>query len=94
MTERSKTILKLLLKEQIYISRVIRDKLKNSIKQLKAKLKSGTPLEFHLVEKIHQTLYKKSFNLTKKRHIRKSDELINKKTGTKSAISITIEMGY
>ena len=37
-----------------------------------------TPEEFHLVEKIHKNLYKKSFGLTKKRHIRKFNELITK----------------
>ena len=89
MTERSKTILNLLLKERVYINHVIRDKLKNSIEQLKAKLKSETPAEFHLVGQIHQNFYKK-----KKRDIRKSDDLISKKKGTKSAISITKEMGY
>ena len=69
--ERSKIILQragnLLLQERI--SNVIRDKLKNSIGQLRAKiLESKTPEEFHPVEKIHENLYKKSFELTKKRH--------------------------
>ena len=94
MTKRSKTILqrvdKLLLKERIYINHVIRGRLKNSMEQLKAK----TPEEFHLVQKIHQNLYKKSFDLAKKEHIWKFDELISKKKGTKSATSITKEMGY
>ena len=45
------------------------DRLKNSIEQLKGKiLESITPEEFHLVEKIHEEVYKKSFELTKKRH--------------------------
>ena len=71
--ERSKIILqragKLLLQERIHISLVIRDRLKNSIGQLKAKiLESKTPEEFHPVEKIHENLSKKSFELTKKRH--------------------------
>ena len=45
------------------------DRLKNSIEQLKGKiLESITPEEFHLVEKIHEKVYKKSFELTKKRH--------------------------
>ena len=48
-----------------------------------------TPEEFHLVEKIHENLYKKSFELTKKRHIRKFNELINKNKVTQSATNIT-----
>ena len=72
-TEQSKTILqragKLLLKERIHINHIIRDRLKNRIKQFKGKiLESITPEEFHLVEKIHENSYKKSFELTKKRH--------------------------
>ena len=72
-TERSKIILKragkLLLQERIYINHVIRDRLKNSIEQLKGKiLESITPEEFHLVENIHENSFKKSFELTKKRH--------------------------
>ena len=75
-TERSQIILqragKLLLQEQIHINHVIRDMLKNSIEQLKCKiLESITTEEFVLVEKIHENLLKKSFELTKKRHIRK-----------------------
>ena len=59
---------KLLLQERIHIN-VIRDRLKNSIKQLKGKiLESITPGEFHLVEKIHENSYKKSFE-SKKRDI-------------------------
>ena len=66
------------------------DRLKNSIEQLKGKiLESITPEEFHLVEKIHENLYKKSFELTKKRHIRKFNELINKNKVTQSATNIT-----
>ena len=58
---------KLLLQERIHINHVIRDGLKNSIEQLKRKiLESITPEEFHLVEKIHENSYKKSFDLTKK----------------------------
>ena len=58
-TERSKIILqrfsKLLLQELIHINRVIRDRLKHSIKRLKGKiLESLTPEESHLVEKIHE----------------------------------------
>ena len=73
-TERSKIILqragKLLLQERIHINHVIRDRLKNGIEQLKGKiLESITPEEFHLVEKIHENSYNKSFELTKKRHI-------------------------
>ena len=73
-TERSKTIShragKLLLQERIHINYVIRDRLKNSIKQLKGKiLESLTPEEFHLIEEISENSYKKSFDLTKKRNI-------------------------
>ena len=68
--ERSKVILqragKLLLQERIHINHIICDRLKNSIEQLKGKiLESITPEEFHLVEKIHEHSYKKSFELTK-----------------------------
>ena len=60
---------KLLLQERIHINHVIRDRLKNSVKQLKGKiLESITPEQFHLVEKIHGNSYKKSSDLTKKRH--------------------------
>ena len=48
-----------------------------------------TPEEFHLVEKIHQNPYKKCFDLTKKRHIQKFDELISKNKVTQSANYIT-----
>ena len=90
-TERSKIILqragKLLLQERIHINHVIRDRLKNSIEQFKGKiLESITPEEFHLVAKIHENLYKKSFDLTKRRHIRK---LISKKRVTQNATNIT-----
>ena len=92
-TERSKIILqragKLLLQERIHINHVIRDRLKNGIEQLKGKiLESITPEEFHLVEKIHENSYKKSFELTKKRHIRKFDELISRNRIRQSATNI------
>ena len=92
-TERSKIILqragKLLLQERIHINHVIRDRLKNGIEQLKGKiLESITPDEFHLVEKIHENSYKKSFELTKKRHIRKFDELISRNSIRQSATNI------
>ena len=92
-TERSKIILqragKLLLQERIHINHVIRDRLKNGIEQLKGKiLESITPEEFHLVEKIHENSYKKSFDLTKKRHIRKFDELISRNRIRQSATNI------
>ena len=49
------------------MNHVIRDRLKNSIEQLKGDIsESMTPEEFHLVENIHENLYKKSFELTKK----------------------------
>ena len=93
-TERSKIILqragKLLLQEWIHINHAIRDRLKDSIEQSKSKiLESITPEEFHLVEKIHENSYKKSFELTKKRYIRKFNELINKNKVTQSATNIT-----
>ena len=89
-TKRSKIILqhagKLLLQELIHVNHVTRDRLKNSIEQLKGKiLESITPEEFRLVEKIHENSYKKSFDLKKKRHIRKFDELISKNKVTQSA---------
>ena len=78
------------MQERIHINHVIRDRLKNIIEQLKRKiLESITPEEFYLVEKIHQNLYKKSFDLTKKRHIRKFDKLIDKNKVTQSATNIT-----
>ena len=53
------------------INHVIRDRLKRSIEQLKEKiLKSITAEEFHLVEKIHENLCKKSFELTKKTYMK------------------------
>ena len=93
-TEQSKIILrriaKLLLQERIYINHVIRDRLKNSIEQLKGKtLESITPNEFHLVEKIYEYSYKKSFELTKKRYTRKFYEFVSKNKVTQSATSIT-----
>ena len=70
-TERSKITLqragKLLWHERIHINHLIGDRLKNSIEQLKGKIL--TPEEFHLVEKIYENFYQKSFELTKKRHI-------------------------
>ena len=92
-TEQSKTILqragKLLLQERIHINHIIRDRLKNRIEQFKGKiLQSITPEEFHLVEKIQENSYNKSFELTKKRHIRKFNELISKNKVTQSATNI------
>ena len=70
-SERSKIILqrggKLFLQELIHINHVIRDRLKNNIEQLKGKiLTSIASEEFHLEEKVHENLYKKFFDLTKK----------------------------
>ena len=46
--------------------------------QLKGKiLESKTPEQFSLLKKIHQNEYMKSFDFTKKRYARKSDELIS-----------------
>ena len=57
----------------------MRDRLKNSIRQLKGKiLESITPKESHPAEEIHHNSYNKSFDLTEKRRIRKFDELITK----------------
>ena len=79
-----------MLQEQIHINHLLHDRLKNNIEQLKGKiLESLTPEEFHLVEKVHENLYKKSFELTKKRHIRKFNELISKNKVTQSATNIT-----
>ena len=78
------------MQERIHINHVIRDRLKNSIEQLKGKiLESITPEEFHLVEKIHENSYKKSFDLARKRHILKFDELIRKNKITQTATNIT-----
>ena len=78
-----------MLQGWIHVNYVIRDRLKNSIEQLKGKiLESITPEEFHLVEKIHEKSYK-SFDLTKKRRIQKFDELISKNKVTQSATNIT-----
>ena len=93
-TERSKIILqcdsKLLLRERMHMNHVIRDRLKNSIEQLKIKiLESMRPEEIHLVEKIHENSYRKSSDLTKKRHIRKFDELISKNKVTQRATNLT-----
>ena len=48
-----------------------------------------TPEQFHLVKKINQNLSKKSFDLTKKRHTQKFDELICKNKLTQSVTNIT-----
>ena len=74
----------------MHINHVIRDRFKNSIEKLQGKiLESRTPKEFHLVEKVHENLYNKSSDLTKKRPIRKFDELINTNKVTQSAANIT-----
>ena len=88
-TERSKTILqgarKLLLQERIYINHIIRGRLKNSIEHLKGLiLESTAPVEFCHVKTIHQNVYKKSFDLTKERYIRKFLELISKNKAKKA----------
>ena len=51
-------------------------------------LESITPEEFCLVENIHQNLYKKSFEITKRRHVRKFDELTSSSKVTKKANNI------
>ena len=79
-----------LFEERIHNNHVIRDRLKNSIEQLKGKiLESITPEEFHLVEKIHENSYKNSFELKNKRHIRKFNELISKNKVTQTTTNIT-----
>ena len=46
--------------------------------QLKGKvLESKTLEQFPLLKKIHQNVYKKSFDFIKKKYARKSDELIS-----------------
>ena len=68
----------------------MRDRLKNSIEQLKGKiLESIKPKEFHFVENIHENSYDKSFKLTKKRHARKFNELVSKNKVIQSATNIT-----
>ena len=52
-------------------------------------LESITPEEFHFVEKIHQNFYEKSFDLIKKRHIQKFNELISMNKVTQGATNIT-----
>ena len=52
-------------------------------------LASVTPEGFHLVEKIYQNPYKKCFDLTKKLHIQKFDELISKNKVKQSPNYIT-----
>ena len=91
LKRRTKTkIIFLLLQERIHINHAIRDRLKKIIEQLKGKiLESITPEDFHVVEKIHENSYKKSFELTKKRHIQKFNELISKNKVTQSANNIT-----
>ena len=80
-----------MLQEWIHINHIICDRLKNSIEKLKGRiLESITPEEYHLVEKIHENSYKKTFEVIKKRHILKFNELISKNKVTKSsAINIT-----
>ena len=74
----------------MHINHVIRDRFQNSIEQLQGKiLESRTPKEFHLVEKVHQNLYNKCSDLTRKRPTRKFDELINTNKVTQSAANIT-----
>ena len=48
-------------------------------------LESITPEEFHLAENINENPHKKSCELTKKRHIRKFNELISKNKVTQSS---------
>ena len=53
---------KLLLQKRIHINRVIGDKLKNSIKQLKVDiLEYITSEEFHLLYRVHQNSCKKTY---------------------------------
>ena len=78
-----------MLQERIHINHVIRERLTNSIEQLKGKiLEFITPEEFYLVEKIHESSYKKSIELTKKRHIWIFNELISRNKITQSATNI------
>ena len=78
------------MEERIHINHVISDRLKNSIEQLKCEIsESITTVEFHFVEKIHEHSYKESFELTKKRHLLKFNELVSKNKVTQSATNIT-----
>ena len=77
------------MQERIHNNHVIRDRLKNSIEQLKGKILEYITLEeFHLVEKINENSYKKSFEITKQTHIQKFQELISKNKVTQSATNI------
>ena len=92
--EGSKIILqcagKLLLQEQIHINHVICDRLNNRMEQLNGKiLESTAAVQFHLLQKNHENLYKAFFDLAKKRHIPKFDELISNGKVTQSAANIT-----
>ena len=72
------------------INHVIRNRLRNGIKQLKSKiLESITPEEFHPVKKIHENLCKKSFDLTKKETFMNIYELISKNKVTQNSTNIT-----
>ena len=75
----------------------VRDTVKNSVKQINGNiLETITPEEFHVLEKIHQNSYKKSFHLIKKCHIQNFDELISKNKITLSVTGIAYkkETGY
>ena len=51
-------------------------------------MKSITPEELHLAGKTHENSYKKSFDLRRRRHIQKFNELIGKNKITQSATNI------
>ena len=78
-----------MLREQKDINHVTPDRVKKIIKQLKDKLDTVSPEEFHLIENIHENSYKKSFDITKKRYIQKFDGFIRKNKVTQSATNET-----
>ena len=78
-----------MLREQKDINHVTPDRVKKIIKQLKGKLDTVSPEEFHLIENIHENSYKKSFDITKKRYIQKFDGFIRKNKVTQSATNET-----
>ena len=72
-----------------YSNYVIGDRLKNTIEKLKGNiLESIIYGKFHFVENVYENLHKKTFDLTKKRHIQKFDELIRKNKVIQSAANI------
>ena len=62
----------------------------NSIQHLKCKILGAiTPEERKGIGKNHKSLYKKSLDLTKKRHMEKFDEVMSQKRANQSTTNIT-----